>query len=513
MKHVGFVVIFEAWILTSSLFERMAQAQAGDSISPPTATSMEERWKGIEERLRSIERRLDRLDEHSSANADEARSPGNVLQNVSLEGRLKQLDQKLQIAEQRNGSEAASATPQPATTPVLGAGPEGFFLRSADNAFRLNLHGQLQADGRFSHDDSGHDDSGRAGADTFSLGSIRPILEGTFFRDFSFRIMPDFGRGTTFLQEAYFDATIQPWIKFRAGKYKGPVGLERLAGDSELLFFERAFPTALVPNRDVGVELYGEPWGGVLTFAAGLFDGVPDGSSADTDGDDKKEFEGRLFTHPFRKSTREALQGLGIGVSGTLGKKAGSPSSPSVASYRTSAQQTFFHYRADGTLAGTVIADGAHSRISPQAYYYGGPFGLLGEYVVSLQEVERGTFRKTLGNRAWQVAASYVLTGEKASYRSVTPAHSFDRGQGHWGAFEIAARYSELRVDPAAFPVFANPQDSSQKARAWTVGFNWYLNKNAKFVFDYEQTHFTAIPGGRNRQTEKSFLERFQIAF
>jgi len=111
------------------------------------------------------------------------------------------------------------------------------------------------------------------------------------------------------------------------------------------------------------------------------------------------------------------------------------------------------------------------------------------------------------------VAASYVLTGEKASYRSVTPAHALDRGQGYWGAFEIAARYSELRVDPAAFPVFANPQDSSQKARAWTVGFNWYLNKNAKFVFDYEQTHFTAIPGGRNRQTEKSFLERFQIAF
>jgi len=43
--------------------------------------------------------------------------------------------------------------------------------------------------------------------------------------------------------------------------------------------------------------------------------------------------------------------------------------------------------------------------------------------------------------------------------------------------------------------------------------FRWYLNRNAKFVFNYEQTHFTAIPGGRNRQTEKSFLERFQIAF
>ena len=45
------------------------------------------------------------------------------------------------------------------------------------------------------------------------------------------------------------------------------------------------------------------------------------------------------------------------------------------------------------------------------------------------------------------------------------------------------------------------------------MGLNWFLNKNTKIVFNYERTHFTAIPGGRNRQTEKSFLERFQIAF
>ena len=57
------------------------------------------------------------------------------------------------------------------------------------------------------------------------------------------------------------------------------------------------------------------------------------------------------------------------------------------------------------------------------------------------------------------------------------------------------------------------PFPRKSKRGAWTVGLNWFLNKNTKIVFNYERTHFTAIPGGRNRQTEKSFLERFQIAF
>ena len=46
--------------------------------------------------------------------------------------------------------------------------------------------------------------------------------------------------------------------KFRFGKFKPPVGLERLVSDSDMLFVERALPTDLVPNRDVGVQVYGE---------------------------------------------------------------------------------------------------------------------------------------------------------------------------------------------------------------------------------------------------------------
>jgi len=118
-----------------------------------------------------------------------------------------------------------------------------------------------------------------------------------------------------------------------------------------------------------------------------------------------------------------------------------------------------------------------------------------------------------LENTAWQVAATYVLTGEKPSYgEGVLPLDSFDPAQGHWGALELAARYSEFRVDRAAFPFLAHPQ-SARGAKAWAVGLNWYLNRSVKVVLNYEQTNFLG-EGRQNKPIpEKIFLQRFQLRF
>jgi hypothetical protein len=89
-------------------------------------------------------------------------------------------------------------------------------------------------------------------------------------------------------------------------------------------------------------------------------------------------------------------------------------------SYLTDGQQTFFSY------TNNVVASGTHWRLSPQGYYYWGPFGLLGEYVISDQEVRKGAVKADIQNTAWQVAAGWVLTGEDASYAGVTPRHPFD---------------------------------------------------------------------------------------
>jgi phosphate-selective porin OprO/OprP len=160
-----------------------------------------------------------------------------------------------------------------------------------------------------------------------------------------------------------------------------------------------------------------------------------------------------------------------------------------------------------------VIADGRLSRVSPQTYYQWGPFSLLGEHVISSQAVRKGNTWARLEQNATQVALTYVLTGEDASYRGVVPKKSLDPQARTWGAFELTSRYSELSVDKNAFPLFANPGSAARKAQAWAGGLNWYFNRNVRFVINYEQTFFKDGAAASNRQTEKAIMTRFQLSY
>ena len=57
----------------------------------------------------------------------------------------------------------------------------------------LKLRGYIQADSRFFADDH----VGGAANGTFLLRRVRPIIEGTVFEKYDFRLMLDFGSGVT----------------------------------------------------------------------------------------------------------------------------------------------------------------------------------------------------------------------------------------------------------------------------------------------------------------------------
>ena len=418
----------------------------------------------------------------------------------SLADRLDALDQELKVLKRKLEIEREEEEVKSRAAPIFSAGKEGFALKSADGAFQLKLRGYLQADGRFFIDD---DDPSLA--DTFLIRRARPIFEGTVFKIFDFRIMPDFGGGTTVLQDGYVDGRFLPELKLRVGKFKTPFGIERLQSATDIRFVERALPNNLVPNRDVGAQLFGDLFGESVSYAAGIFNGVADAGSGDLDDFSEKDFAGRLFALPFKATEIEALEGLGLGVAGTIGNREGTSSLPT---YRTPGQAAFFRY------SNGVQADGLQYRISPQGHYYWGSFGLLAEYVVSWLEVETDTASDEIMNQAWQVAASYVLTGEKASYKSVEPKAPFDWATGQWGAWEVVGRASWLRVDDEAFPVFANPAQSARRALSLGAGVNWYLNRAVRVALDYEWTTFDpGASGGDDREDERAVFCRFQISF
>lgn len=439
---------------------------------------------------------------------EETQEPASGDESVqeSVEEKIERLDQELRVLKRQAELDKEAAAEKAKTTGQVTAGRDGFSFRSADSAFQLRVRGYVQADYReFMGDDE------RPATDTFILRRVRPIFEGTLWKIFDFRLMPDFGGGTTVLQDAYLEGKFSPRFRVRVGKFKPPVGLERLQSGTDLLFVERALPTNLVPNRDLGLQIGGDLGGGVANYAVGFFNGVPDGTNADLDSTDDKDVAARVFFTPFAKGSG-TFKNLGFGIAASQGKQEGTVTATGLAPYRTPGQQTFFSYRADGTAAGTVIAAGDRTRLSPQGYFYRGPFGLLAEYVISSQEVLRATVFEELEHTSWQVAGSWVFGGEP-SYRAVNPKKNFDLAADTWGALELKARYSKLELDDDTFPTFANPASSASSAEAWGAGVNWYLNRNLRLYFDYERTQFEDGATNGDREDESIFFSRFQISF
>lgn len=429
-----------------------------------------------------------------------------LVPGVGFADTLEELDQKVRVLERKWEIEREIAAAKAKETPYVTAGKDGFAIRSADGSYQLKLNGYVQADGRFFFEDDA-----LPAANTFLLRRVRPNIEGTVAKYVSFRILTEFGEGKTSLQDAYVDFTYFPNEKLRVGKFKSPVGLERPQSVTDSRFVELALPTNLVPNRDIGFLLYGDPWGGALSYAVGVVNGVTDGASGDGDNHDDKDGVARLFVHPFRGTGVDALRGLGLGVGASYGNRQGSTADQNLPTYKSAGQQTIFKYR-NGT--DNVYADGSSARVSPQGYFYYGSLGLFGEYVRSTQEVRRlPSPVNRLTNTAWQAAGYYVLTGEDESYKGIVPKRPFEPGKSGWGALEIAARYSELRVDDDAFPTFADSTKSAGKAAAWAGGLNWYLNRNVKVALTYEETKFTRGATVGDREKEKVLLSRVQLSY
>lgn len=503
-----------------------------------------------------------------SANAQEEVGPSQK----SIEQRFEELDQEIRVLKRKRELDMEAADTAKKATPIVKFSSSGFSLESADGSNSIRFRGIIQLDHRLHFEgasDIRNRTDQRAGdldangfhdaSDSWYLRRVRPTIEGTLFGKYDFRFTPDFAGGTATVVDAYIDARFDPAFKVRLGKFKSFVGLERLQSAYDIKFIERSYVTnAILPNRDLGLAVHGDVFRDRLNYAFGVVNGVSDGGNINTgpEFDGRKEFTGRLFATPFINDDT-VLNGLGIGAAATYTEvrgernlnftdtSAADTTRNGLPSYLSDSQNTFFRY------SGAAVADGNRIRVSPQAYYFIGPLGIISEYAQVIQDVSLSTggsppgggpgsnttitpnTGKTLHHQAWHVTASYLLTGERASFKGVKPRKNFDFGKG-WGAWEVVARYNEMVLDEDTFknPAgtaftggYANLSESAKRARSWAVGLNWYLNQNTRVALNYTETRFTGGAGegitpinaaGTNvqdRPDERTLFTRLQLAF
>jgi len=494
------------------------------------------------------------LPAHAASTQDELEALKQTVRELQkrLEALDQAVDQKVKIVERKQELVNEDVSKKLKDAPTVTASNRGFGIRSPDKDFEFRLRGLAHIDYRVYDGDAHAQTTGNVpvATDGFLARRIRPTFEGTLFGKYGFRFTPEFAESgdggaaasgdrrnnRVRVVDAYFDINAADQYKLRIGKHKPFVGLERLQSGSDIKFIERSYVSNnILPNRDIGVSLHGDLLGKKLNYAVGYFNGVADGGDNFTSVDDNtdKDFAWRVFTTPFSDSYGP-LAGLGFGVAGTWATDSNTNALPR---YRTPGQNQFFAY------AGTVTAAGTRNRISPQAYYYKGPLGLIAEYAQVTQDVRRAATAAVgaggaatnavaaidpteLKNDAWQIAATWLLTGEDASFRGVKPLQPFKFGEpSGWGAWEVGLRYQENQLDNAAARFADNNGGTAGRAgyalgaRTWGVGLSWYHNENSKFLINYEDTRLDDLVAGAAAPTvlrgdKERFLSfRYQISY
>jgi phosphate-selective porin OprO/OprP len=416
------------------------------------------------------------------------------------------LRERLAASEAKIAAAEADHTSSPRVQ--FGIGPNGFYLGTRDGGFQLRIRSVVQADGRaFLNEQQKQND-------TFLIRRARLYVEGTIGDHFDYRLMPDFAGGTLVLFDAWVNVRFWRFFQIRAGKMKTPFSVERLQQEQFVTFNERSLVSALAPDRDIGVDLHGDAFDAALIWDLAILNGVADGGSADLDVNYGKDYVVRVFAHPFRPLKNKWVENIGLGAAYSYGHTTGTATSTALTGLKTAGQQTFYNWFTDSKGLTTVYANGQHWRVNPQLYAYVGPASLLAEYIMASNDVDNGINKGLVRNQAWNVQASVVLTGERAGYAGVEPRRPFGIKKRGPGAFEVAARINELRVDDRAFPIYADPNKSARRAFAWGVQLNWFLTRNFRFGALFERTFFDGgATGGGFRLTENVLIGRLQAAF
>jgi phosphate-selective porin OprO/OprP len=426
----------------------------------------------------------------------------------ALREQIRLLDQKLKVLERNYELKEEAALAAAKKQPKLTVGDNRIEVASADGANSLRLRALVQADARF------YLDKANAAQDGFLLRRARLIFEGKFNDNLQYTVVPEFGGSSVSILDANVNAVVTPGFQVRVGRFKTPLGLEQLQSDPVAFFNERSIATNLTPNRDVGIQVHGDVLNKRLNYAVGVFNGVLENgnspaASTNTEGDFTTV--GRVFATPFVNDKDSALKGLGFGLAAGAGNYTGA--APGIA-YKTDGQQTFFAYDAATNSAGRSLT------VSPQAYYYTGPLGILAEYVSATSELARGTNSRQVTNTAYNLSVGYVLTGEDASYTGVTPKETFKPSADTWGAFEVVGRVAQLDVDNDVFKggtPLALSASNATKVTALGAGLNWYLSKAVRANFDVTQNQFD-FQGARPTtgvlsDDELVFSTRLQVSF
>ncbi|MGN6517640.1 MAG: porin [Rhizomicrobium sp.] len=440
-----------------------------------------------------------------TATADTAPSTAEPVstpeQIAAQNARIDELNRKFEEERaERRSAEAQSGDP---TWSFKNGRP---VIASADKRFSLAIRALGQFDAAY------YMQSAKAlalpGGQDFSSGTnfrrAQLGIQGTLFGDWSYMVNTEFGGsgGTESggrVQALYVEYDGWKPLAVRVGAYPPAFGLEDNTGAADTMFLERTAPSDIIRNavggdgRDAASVLYaGENFYGALSYTGGK---VGDSGVFD----EQEAVVGRAAYNWAGSDSRFVISATGAdmfrGPDWTPG-----PGSARALTLSAAPELTVDSQGTKLVSTGAVDTENARfwgveggmtwDRFYAQAGYFG--------YEMSQRVIAPTPAKPDLNFNGWYAQASWTLTGEGRGWSKANAAFTQPASDGGWGAWELAARYSDLDLNDHAGSIalatpFGGVRGGDQKI--WTAGVNWYPNGVLHFALDYQWMDVSRLSG------------------
>ncbi len=380
---------------------------------------------------------------------------------------------------------------------------KGLHFDSKDGAFKLKIGGRLQTDFATMQGNKAIEAARGPLTDGTEIRRLYLSFGGTIYDNTAYAVDIDLAGAKVHLNNAFlqFNKVLPCGGALRVGQFNEPINMENLTSDLNVTMIERALPSAMIPGYDKGIAVLDTFPNKRGTVEAGVFWATTDGKA---ELDSGRALAARVTYLPWYADDGAKLLHVGAAVrrvsTGTVQYKA----------------KPEMHLAPDFLDTGMIDANGVTQCGLETALVYG-PASLQAECIHTSVDQQYGP---DLDYSGYYVEGSYFLTGEHRNYSTssatwgpVSPKHNFD-GNGGWGAWQLAARYSHLDLsDPDAvlLPIDGKAQTPKPgKLSDVTLGLNWYLNPNVRVMLNY--VHALLDPEDVDGSTN-AVLMRFQVFF
>ncbi len=300
------------------------------------------------------------------------------------------------------------------------------------------------------------------------LRRARLGFEGKVY-DWGYKFEGDFAKGNTAIKDAF----VSYGTKFGDTKFKTKIGQSQIAfgfntaaSSKYMTFMDRPWyaDSALSPARESGIaaKLSGHRWSLASSLTIGEFGGGV--TDEDIDG---TTFAVRGTVMPYHADKHHLFQ-VGAGYRGVSSNKNGFSYSQHLTAHKDNNKLKL------SNPITTINFDGIDTYEFDAVGVYG-RFHTLAEY--NHFKAKSKAINNDVKIRSYSIEAGVFLTDDSMKLKhglwsGITPKSSM-------GAWQVAARYESMNIDDSVA--------GDDEAKKWTIGLNYYVNKNIRLMLDYDK--------------------------